>query len=466
MLLKDLLAGVPGVLETRGNMVVDIEALITDSREKTTNGLFFCISGMRFDAHAFASQAADNGCSALVVERFTPAGIPQVRVDNVRSAMAYVAANFYGHPERGMRMVGVSGTKGKTTTSYLMKAILEKAGFKTGLIGTTGNLIGEKHITSNMTTPDPIDLHRCLRQMRDEGVEAVSMEVSAHAIDMHRLDGVTFEAACFTNFSQDHLDYFGTMENYINCKKLVYKNQVGSDVCILNADDPRTVALRDEPHCKVMYFSRTQDIIEGALVKRNDIVVRIGRRDIPIMRVDEVKIPGPHNLENALAAILAAYLMGVKPKVIRRAVMAFSGVEHRIETVRTLHGVTFINDSKATNPDSTIKAIQAMTKPTVLILGGSNKNSDYMPMFRAFTKYIQSIVVLGETSEQILSAARKAGFISVHRAYTFEEAVTLAQQLASPGMNVLLSPACASFDMFDNFEQRGEVFKRIVMELN
>lgn len=107
-----------------------------------------------------------------------------------------------------------------------------------------------------------------------------------------------------------------------------------------------------------------------------------------------------------------------------------------------------------------------MTKPTVLILGGSNKNSDYMPMFRAFTKYIQSIVVVGETSEQILSAARKAGFISVHRAYTFEEAVTLAQQLASPGMNVLLSPACASFDMFDNFEQRGEVFKRIVMELN
>ena len=163
---------------------------------------------------------------------------------------------------------------------------------------------------------------------------------------------------------------------------------------------------------------------------------------------------------------MAAYLMGVKPKVIRRAVMSFSGVEHRIETVRTLHGVTFINDSKATNPDSTIKAIQAMTKPTVLILGGSNKNSDYMPMFRAFTKYIQSIVALGETSEQILSAARKAGFISVHRAYTFEEAVTLAQQLASPGMNVLLSPACASFDMFDNFEQRGEVFKRIVMELN
>ncbi len=341
--------------------------------------------------------------------------------------------------------VAVTGTNGKTTTTTLIGEIFKANGNRTHVLGNIG------------------------------------VPVCTEALDTQKGDVIVCETAPFMtvgitdfrpkismilNLTEDHLNYFGTMENYINCKKLVYKNQAGSDVCILNADDPRTVALRDEPKCKVMYFSRTQDIIEGALVKRNDIVVRIGRRDIPIMRVDEVKIPGPHNLENALAAILAAYLMGVKPGVIRRAVMAFGGVEHRIETVRTLHGVTFINDSKATNPDSTIKAIRAMTKPTVLILGGSNKNSDYMPMFRAFTKYIQSIVVVGETSEQILSAARKAGFISVHRAYTFEEAVTLAQQLASPGMNVLLSPACASFDMFDNFEQRGEVFKRIVMELN
>lgn len=139
-------------------------------------------------------QAEKNGCVAFVVERILDADVPQVKVENVRSAMAYIAAAFYGHPEKEIRMVGVCGTKGKTTTSYLMKAILEKAGFKTGLIGTTGNMIGEKRLHSNLTTPDPIDLHRCLRQMRDEGVEAVSMEVSAHAVAMHRLDGVTFEA--------------------------------------------------------------------------------------------------------------------------------------------------------------------------------------------------------------------------------------------------------------------------------
>ena len=142
-----------------------------------------------------------------------------------------------GHPARKLRMVGVCGTKGKTTTTYLMKAILEKAGFKTGLIGTTGNLIGDRSLPSNMTTPDPVDLHRCLRQMVDEGVEAVSMEVSAHAVDMHRVDaGITFEAACYTNFSQDHLDYFGTMQNYFETKKRFFIQGSALNAA-LNADD-------------------------------------------------------------------------------------------------------------------------------------------------------------------------------------------------------------------------------------
>ncbi|MFR4009059.1 MAG: Mur ligase family protein [Christensenellales bacterium] len=171
------------------------------------------------------------------------------------------------------------------------------------------------------------------------------------------------KVSAILNLTEDHLNYFGTMENYINCKKKVYENQRGEDVCILNADDPRVVALRDEPKCRVLYFSRTQNIIQGACIKHGEIIVRIGRKDTPIMRADEVKIPGPHNLENALAAVLCAYVMGVKPEIIRHTLMTFAGVEHRIETVREVNGVTYINDSKATNPDSTIKAIQAMTKP-------------------------------------------------------------------------------------------------------
>ena len=196
MLLKELLQDVPGTVQTRGSLETEIGALSINSRERVKNGLFFCIAGAKFDAHQFASQALENGCTALIVSHFVEeTTVPQVLVENVRSAMAYIAGAFFGHPARQLRLIGVSGTKGKTTTSYLVKAILEQAGIHMGLIGTTGNMIGEEHLKSNLTTPDPIDLHRCFRQMVDAGVQAVSMEVSAHAIDMHRLDGLTFEAA-------------------------------------------------------------------------------------------------------------------------------------------------------------------------------------------------------------------------------------------------------------------------------
>ncbi len=380
MLLKDLLAGVPGVLETRGNMVVDIEALITDSREKTTNGLFFCISGMRFDAHDFASQAAGNGCSALMVERFTQADIPQVRVQNVRSAMAYIAANFYGHPERGMRMVGVSGTKGKTTTSYLMKAILEKAGFKTGLIGTTGNLIGEKHITSNMTTPDPIDLHRCLRQMRDEGVEAVSMEVSAHAVDMHRLDGVTFEAACFTNFSQDHLDYFGTMENYFETKKSFFMHGAVLNAS-LNADEETSQRIIDD--IKIPYLtygiSAEADVFARDIeISEDGVAFSIMLRGLEEMPV-RMHLTGMFNVYNALAAASLAMIMGIDRSAIREGLESVQAVPGRVEMLDTQTPYKVILDY-AHSPDAlenVLKTVRAFTKNRLIALFGCGGDRDH-----------------------------------------------------------------------------------------
>ena len=213
MKLCTLFEKLPYLVETKGNMVTEIGELCSDSRKQVDKGLFFCIPGARFDAHDYAPQAVSNGCTALVVDHFVDVDVPQVKVTNVRAAMSRMAAAFYGHPAEKMRLVGVTGTKGKTTTTYMIKSILETAGLKVGLIGTTGNMIGEKRIASNYTTPDPIDLQRDLRAMVDEGVKAVVMEVSAHAIDMFRLDGLSFEVGAYTNLSQDHLDYFGTMEN-------------------------------------------------------------------------------------------------------------------------------------------------------------------------------------------------------------------------------------------------------------
>lgn len=249
---------------------------------------------------------------ALVVEHFVDSPVAQVRVDNVRRAAAYIAAAFYGHPARKLRMVGVCGTKGKTTTTYLMKAILEKAGYKTGLIGTTGNLIGDRSLPSNMTTPDPVDLHRCLRQMVDEGVEAVSMEVSAHAVDMHRVDGITFEAACYTNFSQDHLDYFGTMEKYFETKKRFFIEGSALNAA-LNADDETSASIiRD---LKVPYL--TYGISAEADVFARDIEISeegvsfsIRLRGLEDMSIS-MHLTGMFNVYNALAAASLAMIMGI-----------------------------------------------------------------------------------------------------------------------------------------------------------
>lgn len=380
MYLKDLLAELPGVLETRGNMVMEIGALITDSREKNENGLFFCISGMRFDAHDFAGQAAENGCTALVVERFLELELPQVRVENVRSAMAYIAAAFYGHPEREIRMVGVSGTKGKTTTSYLMKAILEKAGFKTGLIGTTGNLIGDKHIKSNMTTPDPIDLHRCLRQMRDEGVEAVSMEVSAHAIDMRRLDGVTFEAACYTNFSQDHLDYFGTMENYFQTKKSFFlKGQVLN--ASLNADEETSEQIIDE--IKIPYLtygiSAEADVFAREIeISENGVSFTIALRGLEEMEVS-MHLTGMFNVYNALAAASLAMIMGIDRTAIKEGLESVKAVPGRVEMLDTQTPYRVILDY-AHSPDAlenVLKTLRAFTKNRLIALFGCGGDRDH-----------------------------------------------------------------------------------------
>ena len=198
----------------------EIRELFMDSRQSVQDGLFFCISGSTFDGHRFARQAVEKGACALVVEHPVEGiSVPQLVVQNSRVAMALAAAEFYGHADREMKIIGLTGTKGKTTTSYLVKGILEAFGFKCGVIGTIGSYMGGRLLKSGLTTPDPIDLQKTLRLMADEGAEYVSMEVSAHAIAMHRLEGMRFEAGCYTNLSQDHLDFFGTMDNYFECKK-------------------------------------------------------------------------------------------------------------------------------------------------------------------------------------------------------------------------------------------------------
>lgn len=380
MLLKDLLVEVPGVLESHGDMSTEICELVTDSRDEVRKGLFFCISGMRFDAHDYAGQAIENGCIALIVERHLDIDVPQVVTKNVRSAMAYIAAAFFGHPSKELRMIGMCGTKGKTTTSYLMKAITENAGFKTGLIGTTGNMIGDKHIKSNMTTPDPIDLHRCLRQMVDEGVQVVSMEVSAHAVDMHRLDSVIFEAVCYTNFSQDHLDYFGTMENYFETKKDFFLHGQVLNAA-LNADEEtsrQVIADLTIPYITFGISAEADVFAREIEISENGVSFDIALRGLEEMSID-MKLTGMFNVYNSLAAASLAMIMGIDAQAIKGGLESVQAVPGRVEVLDTHTSYKVILDY-AHSPDAlqnVLQTVRAFTKKRLIALVGCGGDRDH-----------------------------------------------------------------------------------------
>ena len=336
MKLRELIVDMPYLLDTRGDLDQSVDAVTSNSREKVQQGLFFCISGARFDAHNFAPQAIENGCTALVVERYLDIDVPQIRVSNGRAAMSRMAAAFYGHPARGMKLVGITGTKGKTTSTYLLKAILEKAGHKCGLIGTTGNMIGDKLLKSSLTTPDPIDLQRTLRMMADEGVEIVTMEVSAHAIDMHRLDGLTFEVGCYTNLSQDHLDYFHTMENYFETKKKFFTSGMVRNAAI-NVDEETSegvLAALKIPHltygicANADLFARDIEITEDGVSFELQLQ---GMHNIEI----NLMMTGMFNVYNAMAAASCAMILGVSAENIKSGLESMPSVPGRIEMLPT-----------------------------------------------------------------------------------------------------------------------------------
>ena len=257
------------------------------------------------------------------------------------------------------------------------------------------------------------------------------------------------------------------MENYAAVKRHIFARQNETDTAVLNYDDPACRAMAEGLRARVAWFSRTQEVPQGAFVREDKITIRWDGTEKAVCRTDEVYIPGPHNLENALAAAMMAYASGVPTAVIRHALRTFKGVEHRIELVRELDGVKWYNDSKGTNVDSTIKAVQTMRAPTVLVLGGSDKHVSFDALAREIiaSGQIKCVVLCGATAPQIESALLAAGYTAIEHAEKYPEMVALCRRLAAPGGNVLLSPACASFDQFSDYEQRGRIFKQLVNEL-
>ena len=302
------------------------------------------------------------------------------------------------------------------------------------------------------------------------GVDSAPTDVmvcEVSSFQMETADTFHPRAAALLNITEDHLNRHGTMEVYTAMKMRVFARQTAEDVAVFNADDPALAPLVPQVKSQVMLFSRKREVEQGAFVRDGVMIVRWHGEETPVLPVKEIYIPGPHNLENALAAACLCFCRGVSAEVIAYTLRTFRGVEHRIEFVRELDGVRYINDSKGTNVDSTIRAVQTMDRPTAIILGGSDKHCDFTPMVKEMlaSPYMKEAVLIGVTADQIERTLRENGFDHIHREKTLLDAVERCRALSAPGWNVLLSPACASFDMFSDYEQRGHIFKQIVAEL-
>jgi len=341
-------------------------------------------------------------------------------------------------------IIAITGTNGKTTTTALTGEILSLSGRTT-------------HVVGNIGIPFISKVNEIMTQ------DIVVTEISSFQLEA--IKSFRPFVSTILNITEDHLNRHKTMENYIAAKARIFENASNGDCVVLNADDYIVRGLTNRINANVLYFSRKNKLQRGAWIENDVITVDLGDGRVSISHTDELLIPGEHNVENALAAVLLCALANVNFNDIAQALKSFKGVEHRIELVDCIRGISFYNDSKGTNPDASIKAIKAMNAPTVLIAGGMDKGGSFDELMSAFSSTVTHLVVLGETSERIAKTAIEAGFDNIMRVKTMEEAVLSAFKVVLPQGNVLLSPACASWDMFDDYEHRGRVFKDSVRKL-
>lgn len=343
------------------------------------------------------------------------------------------------------KYIAITGTNGKTTTTTLVGEIFKNSGRKTYVVGNVGVAVISKALC---TTED----------------DWLVTETSSFQLETTR--DFRPEVSALLNITPDHMDRHKTLENYAQAKAMIFKNQDESQYFVVNYDDEASWKLVEQCKAKVIPFSRKSALELGCFVLDGDIVIRNENGQcIDICSKDELKIPGAHNLENALAAVAVAYFAGISPEVIAETLREFDGVEHRLEFSGEVDGVRFVNDSKGTNPDASIKAIEAMKDGIILIAGGYDKGSDYEAFIKAFQGKVKYLVLLGKTAPKIKETAERLGFTNNVMCRDMDECVKTAYKLASPGDTVLLSPACASWDMYTCFEQRGEHFKNCVRDL-
>ena len=376
----------------------------------------------------------------IVLSPGVPANLPALEKARSKGIPVWSEIELAWRFLRG-KLVAVTGSNGKTTTTSLVAHILKTAQIPT--------LVG-----GNIGTP----LLALVERSSDSSVTVA--EVSSFQLET--IESFRPEIGVLLNLTPDHLDRHASFEEYASAKLRLFENQLERDAAILNADDPEvTRRMPARPH--VYWFSRQKRVAAGAFLQNDQIIFRHEGEETTLARRDEISLPGDHNLENILAACAAAYLAGAAPAAIAAGVKTFQGVEHRLEFVAEIAGVRYYNDSKATNVDAAAKALAAFPGPLLVILGGKDKGSPYSPLRDLLAARARRAILIGAAAEKI--AADLAGAVPLDQARTLDRAVEIAASHARPGDTVLLAPACSSFDQFENYEQRGRVFKQLVAAL-
>lgn len=341
--------------------------------------------------------------------------------------------------------VAITGTNGKTTTTTLVGEVFMKAGLPTHVVGN----IGVAAISQAL-----------------EAGEEEWMVTEASSFQLETTKEFRPHVATLLNLTPDHLDRHKTMEAYGKAKGKIFANLGKDDYAVVNAEDDACVLLAKESAGKLVLFSRERTVgvncfVEDGMVRICDLAGKV----IDVMRVDDIKLVGEHNLENVLAAVATCYFAGIKIHDIEKGVREFRGVPHRLEPVAEIDGVYYYNDSKGTNTDATMTAIRALKSDIILIAGGDAKGQDFGPLAAGFKDRVKALVLLGRDREMIAGAARDQGFDNIFEEKTMQECVERAATIARKGDKVLLSPACASWDMYDNYEQRGDDFKSWILAM-
>lgn len=424
------------ILQKRGAQVI-----LSDSNEN----LNIALCGVEIKLGKQTEELL-NGVDKIIVSPAVPIKIPVLKTAAQKNIPIISEVEFaYGLAKSPI--CAVTGTNGKTTTVTLLGLLLKEKFSKVGVGGNIG-----------------VPLSEVALEVGTDGYLAV--EISSY--QMEATKNFKPHISAILNVTPDHLKRHGSMEVYQAMKEKIFAQQTAEDFLILNYDDERTREMIDRATCKVLYFGRQRELAEGAFVKNNSLVIKFGGKIFNLCTIDELAIKGGHNVENALAASLMAFLAGVEAEKISSVLKTFQGVEHRIEFVRELDGVKYYNDSKATNTDSAIKALETFAGNIILIAGGDDKGTDLTEFLNLVNERVDYLILLGDAAARFKTCALEKNFPAdkiLEAGYSMERAVELAKEISCPPQVVLLSPACASFDMYSDFEERGRDFKRIVHAL-